>query len=194
MEGVVPDVFDPSRVSLTGENLFVRLADLSDRVTSRASFWRMIFSTGGPGRAPFVRSELTADEWRIYSDNIAMTRWLQSTVQRMLSGERSDLGIPVVDADFEHRGGIRSFWTERVTSDDDDTSLTWREAGEGRLRRTCPFDALNRSYGVSSVLIPCAGVRLALNGEDAAGQPFPRDCVAFSSRALALSESWTERR
>ena len=190
----MPEAFDPSRVSLTGENLFVRLADPSDRATSRASFWRMIFSTGGPGRAPFVRSELTADEWRIYSDNIAMTRWLQSTVQRMLSGERSDLGIPVVDADFEHRGGIRSFWTERVTSDDDDTSLTWREAGEGRLRRTCPFDALDRSYGVSSVLIPCAGARLALNGEDAAGQPFPRDCVAFSSRALAFSESWTERR
>ena len=192
----MPDAFDPSRVILTGENPFIRLADPSGRVTSQASFWRVIFSGGGPGHALFVKSELTDDEWRIYSDNIAMTRWLQSTVQGMLNGELSDLGIPVVDADFEHHGDIRSFWTERVTSDDDDISLTWYEAGEAHLRHTYPFDAPDRPYGVSSVLIPCAGARLTLNGEHAPGQPFPRDWdgVAFSSCALAFSESWTERR
>ncbi len=192
----MPDAFDPSRVILTGENPFIRLADLSGRVMSQASFWRVIFSGGGPGHALFVRTELTDDEWRIYSDNIAMTRWLQSTVQGMLNGELSDLSIPVVDADFEHHGDIRSFWTERVTSDDDDISLTWYEAGEAHLRHTYPFDAPDRPYGVSSVLIPCAGARLTLNGEHAAGQPFPRDWdgVAFSSCALAFSESWTQRR
>lgn len=192
----MPDAFDPSRVILTGENPFIRLADPSGRVMSQASFWRVIFSGGGPGHALFVRTELTDDEWRIYSDNIAMTRWLQSTVQGMLNGELSDLSIPVVDADFEHHGDIRSFWTERVTSDDDDISLTWYEAGEAHLRHTYPFDAPDRPYGVSSVLIPCAGARLTLNGEHAAGQPFPRDWdgVAFSSCALAFSESWTQRR
>ena len=190
------DPFDPSRVILTGENPFIRLADERGAVTTHASFWRVIFSGGGPGCALFVKSELTGYEWRIFSDNIAMTRWLQSTVQGMLNGELSDLSIPVVDADFEHHGDIRSFWTERVTTDEDDISLTWYEAGEARLRHTYPFDAPDRPYGVSSVLIPCSGARFTFNGEHASGLPFPGewDGVPFSSCALAFSESWTERR
>ena len=38
----------------------------------------------------YLRSELTDDRWRIYSDNIAMARWLQSTVQGMLNAETAD--------------------------------------------------------------------------------------------------------
>lgn len=192
----MPSAFDPSRVILTGENPFIRLS-LGDGepATTTASFWRIIFSGGGPGHVLFLKCELTEDEWRIYSDNIAMTRWLQSTVQGMLNGELSDTDIPVIDADFESSGDVRSYWTEHVTSDYDEIALTWYELGEAHLRHTMPFDAPDRPYGVSSVLIPCAGARLTMNGEQAEGRPTPRewDGTAFSTCALAFSESWTER-
>ena len=193
----MPVPFDPARVILTGENPFIRLRKTQGGpFTTEASFWRILFSGAGPGHVLFLKSELTEGEWQIYSDNIAMTRWLQSTVQGMLNGELSDTEIPVIDADFEHSGDVRSFWSEHVTSDNDDISLTWYEIGEPHLRHTMPFDAPDRPYGVCSVLIPCSGVRLTVNGEQAEGVPSPRewDGVPFSTCALAFSESWTERR
>ena len=92
---------DPNSVIVTGENPFIRLAPTdSDNYTTNASFWRIIFSPAGPGHVLYLKSELTDNRWRIYSDNIAMTRWLQSTVQGMLNAELSDMTISVTDAEF----------------------------------------------------------------------------------------------
>src|SRR3546814_1389910 len=51
----------------------------------------------------YVKSELTEGDWRIYSDNIAMARWLQETVQGMLNPALADTSIPVVEAEFSKR-------------------------------------------------------------------------------------------
>src|SRR5581483_10965054 len=84
-------VADPNRVILTGENPFIRLSPVdSDNYTTNASFWRIIFCPAGPGHVLYLKSELTDNRWRIYSDNIAMARWLQSTVQGMLNAETKD--------------------------------------------------------------------------------------------------------
>jgi len=187
--------FDPNKVLLTGENPFVRLAAGPDApVTSNASFWRVILSPKGPGHVLFITSELTEGEWRIYSDNIALTRWLQNTVQGVLNAELRDTDVPVVDADFEQSGDLRSFWTEQVHSDEDDIALTWYDIGDPALRHTQPFSQPDRPYGSASVLIPCMGARLTINGEHATGYPQPRewDGKEFSSCALAFAESWTE--
>ena len=54
---------DPNRLLLTGENPYIRLSDADDGpVTSDASFWRILFSPGGPGHVLFLQSELTGDE------------------------------------------------------------------------------------------------------------------------------------
>ena len=53
-----------------------------------------IFSPAGPGHVLYLKSELTEGRWRIYSDNITMARWLQTTVQGMLNAEFSDTTIP----------------------------------------------------------------------------------------------------
>ena len=77
---------DPNRVILTGENPFIRLSATDGApYTTDASFSRILFSPRGPGHVLYLKSELTGDDWRIYSDNIAMARWLQSTVQGMLN-------------------------------------------------------------------------------------------------------------
>src|SRR6201997_2260163 len=108
-------VADPNQLILTGENPFIRLSETDGApVTTNASFWRIIFCPAGPGHVLYLKSELTEDRWRIYSDNIAMARWLQSTVQGMLNAETADQTIPITDAEFSRSGDIRSFWTERL--------------------------------------------------------------------------------
>ena len=84
-------VLDPHRLILTGENPFIRLSATDDGpITTNASYWRILMSGAGPGHVLYLKSELTENKWRIYSDNIAMARWLQATVQGMLNPETAD--------------------------------------------------------------------------------------------------------
>lgn len=186
---------DPNRLIMTGENPFIRLSKMDgDPLSTDASFWRVITCPGGPGHVLYVKSELTEDKWRIYSDNIAMARWLQQTVQGMLNPELADTSIPVIGAEFSKEGDPRYFWTERLVSYDDVVELTWHDCGDPLLIHTQPNQTPGRPYGVCTVLIPAHGARLTINGEQAAGRPFPRerDGKPFSTCALAFSESWTE--
>ncbi|MFI4988422.1 MAG: hypothetical protein ACHQF3_13370 [Alphaproteobacteria bacterium] len=190
-------VADPNRVILTGENPFIRLSRSDgDPITTNASFWRIIFCPAGPGHVLYLKSELTESRWRIYSDNIALARWLQATVQGMLNAETGDAAIPVLDAQFSKSGDPRYFWTERVVARDEEIALTWYEIGEPLLIHTQPNAEPGRPYGVCTVLVPALGARLSRNGVEAAGRPWPkeREGKPFSTCALAFSESWTESR
>ena len=188
---------DPNRVILTGENPFLRLSQTDGKPnTTDASFWRIVFCPAGPGHVLYLKSELTEDRWRIYSDNIAMARWLQSTVQGMLNAETADAAIPVLDAQFTKSGDPRYFWTERIVSRDEEISLTWYEIGDPLLIHTQPNAEPDRPYGVCTILVPALAARLSRNGIEASGRPWPRQREGrpFSTCALAFSESWTEAR
>ena len=188
---------DPKQPILTGENPFIRLSATDGApVSTNASFWRIILCPAGPGHVLYIKSELTSDRWRIYSDNIAMARWLQSTVQGMLNEELKDQSIPVIEAEFSKSGDPRYFWTERVSSWDEEIALTWHNIGEPLLIHTQPNAEPARPYGVCTLLIPALGARLTVNGAQAVGQAWPREREGrpFSTCALAFSESWTEAR
>ena len=188
---------DPNRVILTGENPFIRLSENDgDPNKTDASFWRIIFSPAGMGHVLYLKSELTENRWCIYSDNVAMARWLQSTVQGMLNAETADSAIQVIDAEFAKSGDPRHFWTERVVSRNEEISLTWHEIGEPLLIHTEPNAVPGRRYGVCTVLVPALSARLVRNNVQAVGQPWPREREGrpFSTCALAFSESWTEPR
>ena len=106
---------DANRVILTGENSVIRLnVNDNDAFTTNATFWRILSCPGGPGHVLFIKSELTQDRWRIYSDNIAMTRWLQSTVLGAINAELRDAAISVIESQFTRSGDARDFWTEQV--------------------------------------------------------------------------------
>ena len=188
---------DPNRVIVTGENPFIRLSttDGGD-LTTNASFWRIVFCPAGPGHVLYLKSELTDGRWRIYSDNIAMARWLQATVQGMLNAETADASIPVIDADFSKSGDPRYFWTERVTTSDEEIALSWYDIGDPLLVHTQPNSEPGRRYGVCTILVPALGAQLTRNGVAAYGRPWKRerDGRPFSTCALAFSESWTEPR
>ncbi len=189
---------DPNRVVLTGENPFIRLSETDGApFSTNASFWRIITSGAGPGHVLYLKSELTDDEWRIYSDNIAMARWLQKTVQGMLNAELKDLSIPVIEASFQKSGDARDFWTETVETLDETIALTWHDIGDPLLIHTYPNQGPDpRPYGVCTVLIPALSARVTINGVQARGEAFPRvrEGRPFSTCALAFCESWTEAR
>jgi hypothetical protein len=187
---------DPNHVVLTGENPFIRLSETDGgTATTNASFWRIVLGPAGPGHVLYMKSELTQDQWRIYSDNIAMARWLQATVQGMLNPDTADQSIPVIDAEFSRSGDVRDFWTESLVTHDEEIELTWYDIGEPLLIHTQPGED-GRRYGVCSLLIPALGARLTLDGVQATGHPWPmqREGRPFSNCALAFSESWTEPR
>ncbi|MDP6550182.1 MAG: hypothetical protein QF659_08940, partial [Dehalococcoidia bacterium] len=119
---------DPNQVRVTGENSFIRLSqEDGSPMTTRVSHWRVLLSPGGPGHVLFVKSEAIDDEVRVYSDNIAMARWLQEEIESMLFPEFADQSLPVIDALFEKRGDGISFWTEIVESDEDTIIMTWHD-------------------------------------------------------------------
>ncbi len=190
-------VADPNRVIVTGENPFIRLSETDGAPNSTdASFWRILFSPAGPGHVLYLKSELTDNRLRIYSDNIAMARWLQRTVQGMLNPETADLDVPVIDASFSKSGDPRYFWTEEVHTEDTTIGLTWYDIGDPLLIHTQPNSQPGRPYGVCTVLVPALSARLTVDGVQAAGKPWPREREGrpFSTCALAFSESWTEAR
>ena len=185
---------DPNRLLLTGENPYIRLSSTDDGpVTSDASFWRILFSPGGPGHVLFLRSELTNDEPRIYTDNIQMTRWLQGEIQGRINATFGNLEIPATEASFGSSGDLRSFWTESAKAHGEEIALTWYDLGEPFMSHSFPGGNPERPHGVATVLIPANGARITLNGQQASGRPWPRqrDARMHSTCALAFSESWT---
>lgn len=188
---------DANRVILIGENSVIRLSNEdSDAFTTNASFWRVLSSPGGPGHVLYLKSELTEAHWRIYADNIAMARWLQSTVIGAINAELLDLTIPVIDGRFEKSGDARDFWTESLDTRDEQIALTWYALGDPLLVHTQPNTLPGRPYGMCTVLIPALGARLTLNGKEAQGRPWPREREghASSTCVLGFCESWTEPR
>ena len=184
---------DPNRVLLTGENPYIRLSETDGGpTTTDASFWRILFSPGGPGHVPFLQSELTDDQPRVYTDNVQMTNWLQGEIQGKINPTFGDLEIPAREASFQSSGDLRSFWTESVNSRDEEISLTWYDLGEPFLSHSFPGSNPERPHGVSTVLIPARGARVTVNGSVASGRSFPRerDSRTHSTCALAFSESW----
>ena len=186
---------DANRVILIGENSVIRLCQSdSDTFTTNASFWRILWSAGGPGHVLFLNSELTGGRWRIYSDNIAMARWLQSTVVGVIYAELLDPTIAVTDAQFSRSGDARDFWTERLDAQEEQVVMTWYQMGEPLLVHTQPNMLPARPYGMCTVLVPARGARLTRNGIEAEGRPWPREREARSSSTcvLGLCESWTQ--
>ena len=180
-------------LGLTGENPYIRLSETDGGpTTTDASFWRILFSPGGPGHVLFLQSELTGDQARIYTDNVQMTRWLQAEIQGKINATFGNLEIPAREATFESSGDLRSFWTESVSALDEEISLTWYDLGDPFLSHSFPGGNPERPHGVATVLIPANGAQLTVDGEFAKGRPFPRprDARTHSTCALAFSESW----
>lgn len=187
---------DSNEVRVTGENSFIRLAlEEGGEFTTRASHWRVLYSPAGPGHALFLTSELTDNEIAIYSDNIALARWLQEEIESMLHPPFADTDISVIEAEFEQDGDVRSFITERIAGEDFDITMTWYDICEPRAIHAPP-GFQGRSHGVYTVFFPAQRAQLSINGDFATGRPVRADKEDWESTSacLAWAESWIRPR
>src|SRR2546427_5669068 len=105
---------DPNDVLMTGENSFIRLSsDGGKTLTDRFSHWRVLWCPDGAGHALFVHSTLIDGQVRIYSDNQAVARWLQKTIEALLYPQFADTTLPVTPAQFSRAGAPPKPATER---------------------------------------------------------------------------------
>lgn len=182
---------DPNQVRLTGENSYMRLhIEAQGPMTTRGSHWRILLSPCGPGHVLFLRSDVTDEQRRIYTDNMALARWLQDEI--LAAGEFSDQTLPVSHAVFSRSGDSRSVWTETVETPLERLTLLWYDFGEPFVITVPPGSTPGRPLGWSSVFVPARRAQLTLNGQVALGQPFPepRGDRMSSTAGLALSETW----
>jgi hypothetical protein len=186
---------DPHDVVMTGENSFIRLSnDGGKTIADRVSHWRVLWSPAGQGHALFIESSLTK-AIRIYSDNAAVARFLQRTIEIYLHAPFAEASLPVIDADFTRTGNSLSTVEERVTSGKDEIVLSWWDLMAPFIL-TVPPGAMNRPIGVYSTFIPARSAQLAVNGAAASAKPFAMERFGrpASSCCLAWSESWTQPR
>lgn len=190
-------IVDPNQILMTGENPFVRLAPQDDdNFTTMVSFWRMTFCPAGPGHVLFAKSDLTGGKWRIYSDNTAMTRWLQQTIQGMLTPDLKDEGIDIVPATFKKSGDPLKSYSEIIEAKGEEIVCSWSQMLDPMMLHTQPGTPAGRPYGLCTVFVPALEAAFSINGKAAAGKAWPRvrEGRPFSTSSLAFSESWTQPR
>jgi hypothetical protein len=187
---------DPNVVLMTGENSFIRLSpDGGTTTTDVFSHWRVLWCPAGPGCTLFVKSELTEGRVQVYSDNVAVARWLQSTIESVLQSPFGDVNAPVIAAKFDRSGDPRSTATESITAADAKILMTWSDFVESFVLNAPPgFN--NRPLGVFSTFFPARSAKVSLNGGVAGGAPWQqmRGDRQSSSACLAWSETWVRPR
>ena len=187
---------DPNAVLMTGENSFIRLSsDGGKTQTDRVSHWRVLWCPAGAGHALFMQSTLTDGRVRVYGDNIAVARWLQSSIETLLFPAFADTTLPVIAAAFERCGGPWSTATETVVAAGVRITLSWYDCIEPFVLHAPPgFN--DRPIGVFSTFFPARAAQLEMNGRVAAGKVWPemRGDRQGSSACLAWSETWVKPR
>ena len=187
---------DPNQVLMTGENSFIRLSpDGGKTLSDRASHWRVLWCPAGAGHTLFLQSTLTDNRPRVYSDNIAVARWLQKTIETLLFPAFADTALPVVHAHFNRQGGPWSTAIETINTTDTHITMSWYDCIEPFVLHAPPgFN--DRPIGVFSTFFPARSAQLELNGRVATGQVWPemRGDRQGSSATLAWSETWVKPR
>ena len=192
----MPQPVDPNEVMMTGENSFIRLsADGGKTHTSRVSHWRVLWCPAGAGHAMFVQSPLIENRVQVYSDNLAVARWLQRTIETLLYPPFADVALPVFAAQFARSGDPHSAAVETVDSALDSIVLTWHDCIEPFVLTMAPGMG-NRPIGVFSTFFPAKCAQIEMNGRFAPHATWLelRGDRQSSSACLALSETWVKPR
>ena len=183
---------DPNNVLLTGENSFIRLSnDDGANFVDRVSHWRILWSPAGQGHALFIDSPLLGSGPRAYTDNAAVARYLQRTIESLLHAPFGDESLPLIEAEFERTGNSLSTVEERIVGETESITMSyWDFLAPFVL--TMPPGAGGRPIGVYSTFLPARGAQLAVNGEVSSAKVALADRFGkpSSSCCLAWSETW----
>jgi len=187
---------DPNEVMMTGENSFIRLSpDGGKTLSTRVSHWRVLWCPAGAGHAMFVQSPILENGVRVYSDNMAVARWLQRTIEALLYPAFADVSLPVLDASFARAGDPRSAAIETVTTRTERLVLTWYDCLAPFVLTMAPGMG-GRPIGVYSTFFPAKSAQLEVNGRFAPYAPWEemRGDRQSTSACLAWAETWVKPR
>ena len=188
---------DPNEPLMTGENSFIRLSpDGGTTMTDRFSHWRVLWCAAGAGHVLYAQSkQLTSGRVQIYSDNVAVARWLQRNIEKLLFPAFADENIPVVAAEFARGGDPRGVAWETVNSASEKIRLTWYDCIAPFVLTMEP-GSNNRPIGVFSTFFPARSAQAEINGMAATTKPWgeKRGDRDSSSACLAWSETWVKPR
>ena len=187
---------DPNQVVLTGENSFIRLSpEAGGEQTTRTSHWRILWSPGGAGHVLFLKSaDLERDPVRVYSDNIAMTRYLQDEIESMLFPEFADPNLPVIPAEFSRSGGIESAYNEIVVASTETVVLSWHDFLTPFVLNNPAGEASGRTHGVYSCFFPARSAQITVGDRALSGVVSleARGPAQSSTACIAWSETWVK--
>ncbi len=187
---------DPNQICLTGENSFIRLSpEAGGEQTTRTSHWRVLWSPGGAGHVLFLKSaDLERDPVRIYSDNIAMTRYLQEEIESILFPEFADPSRTVIPAQFSRSGGIESAYNEIVVASTETVVLSWHDFLTPYMLNNPAGSTPGRPHGVYSCFFPARSAQITV-GDRALGGVVSleaRGSAQSSTACCAWSETWVK--
>ena len=183
---------DPNQVLMTGENSFIRLSlDGGATVSDRLSHWRVLWCPAGTGHVLFAKGELTNGQVWVFGDNVAVARWLQDTIEVLLTPDFGDTSLPVESARFSRSGDPRSSTVELVEAESHSVRMVWYDCIEPFVL-DLPPGTNDRPLGVFSTFFPARSAQVSMDGRFARGVPWPeqRGDRQSSSCALAWSETW----
>ena len=187
---------DPVQIRLTGENSFIRLAqEEGGAQTTRTSHWRVLWTPAGAGHVLFLKSDdLDRDPVRVYSDNIAMTRYVQEEIESMLFPEFGDTSLPVISAEFSRSGSIASAYNEIITASTETVVLSWHDFFTPYMLNNPAGEASGRTHGVYSCFFPARQAQITVGDKALPGVVSleMRGPAQSSAACIAWSETWVK--
>ena len=187
---------DPSQIVLTGENSFIRLSpEAGGPQTTRTSHWRVLWSPAGAGHALFLKSDdLDGGGVRVYADNIALARYLQSEIETMLFPEFADASLPVISAQFSRAGDIASAYCETVAASTETVVLSWHDFLTPYMLNNPAGEASGRTHGVYSCFFPARQAQITVGDRALPGvvSAEMRGPAQSSTACIAWSETWVK--
>ncbi len=193
---------NPNTVDWSGENPGITLKDGPDGdTTCLVSFFRVVVSPHGPGHAAFVLTDplKKGDGEAVnacFTDNEPLARYLKDN---FLVHFGTWKGVPAVDSitftpatSFTHAGDHKTAWTERVTGDGVDVTLTWSQLEEPFVVEYLKEQSATGAHEMFSLFVPARGAEVVANGVRGRGVPTDRDQFGKrgSTAFLAFSETW----
>ena len=187
---------EPAAIRLTGENSFIRLSpEPGGEQTTRTSHWRVLWTPAGAGHVLFLKSaDLDGDQVRVYSDNIAMTRYVQEEIESMLFPEFGDTNRPVIPAEFSRSGSIASAYNEIVAASTETVVLSWHDFLTPYMLNNPAGDVSGRTHGVYSCFFPARQAQITVGDRALSGVVTleARGSAQSSTACCAWSETWVK--
>jgi hypothetical protein len=171
-------------------------------LVAAASYWRCTYSPHGEGNVLVLWLDLAGaglgqGELRaIFTDNAPMARFVTDTLNQHF-GDYQPRDFPSVQpqpARFFQESDSRHYHRVVCHGADHAVELVWRDVRDRQMVIGSDLTLGGRSFELATVICPCAGATLTLDGKPAAGEVrlSERDGRPQSSAFLAFAESWVD--